>query len=112
VSAGDSADGQGTPLVLDLLDKLNSQTTRRLSGLCDNFSDALFPVDDRRTHFVHVGVTIVDGGHAGDRPRDVVEQFLGHVDRRAERCEVCRERATKYIIGPQSASLGASIGAS
>jgi hypothetical protein len=34
------------------------------------------------------------------------------VDRRAERCEVCRERATKYIIGPQSASLGASIGAS
>ena len=45
------------------------------------------------SHFVHIGVPIVDGGDATERAGHMVEQFLRNVDRRSKSCKVRAEGA-------------------
>ena len=72
---------------------------RQQVSLCSNFTFCYFCVSDRRclsqpeniipepafpgcdrgTHLVHVRVPVIDRGDAGDRSRNMVEQFFGDV---------------------------------
>ena len=62
-----------------------------------NFSQARLPLLHRLSHLVHVAVPVINRRDAGYRSGHVIEQFLRDVDWRAERREVCRERAAKVV---------------
>ena len=66
-----------------------------------NFSQARLPLLHRLSHLVHVAVPVINRRDAGYRSGHVIEQFLRDVDWRAERREVCRERAAKVVNRPR-----------
>jgi hypothetical protein len=75
-----------------------------------DFGEAHFPIVNRRPHLIHIGVSVINRCDAGDRAGDVVEQFLGDMDRRAERREVRRERSAQIMQCPGRDSVRVSPG--
>src|SRR3990172_7357016 len=59
------------------------------------------PCVESLSHLAHVRMTIVDRGPSRHRPRDVVQQPLGHMRRRAECREIGRHRAAQVMERPR-----------
>ena len=65
------------------------------SSLRNDLAKPFLPRVDRRAHFVHVAVALIDADDAAETARDVVEKLLRHLETDAECGEVGREGAAQ-----------------
>ena len=76
-----------------------------IPGRFQQLHEKAFPPCNSISHFLEIGVAVVDGSHPSDRAGDVIKDAVDHVRRDIKLCHSRRSRPTKVVKRPTRKTL-------